>query len=79
MTPPTAPTLPNADVLVDMADSLRALRILCRGARRRAQHAARAGQRQVATRFAAHARLLERAAVALQRELRHALALPAAA
>ena len=78
MTTPNAPSLPNAAVLAEMADSLRALRILCRGARRRAQRAARAGQRQIAARFAAHARFLAQAALALQRELRHALALPAA-
>jgi hypothetical protein len=79
-TPRTQPAekLPSADVLAEMADSLRALRILCRGARRRAQRAARAGQAQVAARFSAHARLLARAAIALQRELRHALALPVA-
>ena len=68
----------TADALADMADTLRALRILCRGARRRAQRAARSGQRQVAVRFASHALLLARAARAMQHELRHALALPAA-
>ena len=74
-TPPPATT--TADALADMADTLRALRILCRGARRRAQQAARSGQRQVAVRFVSHARVLARAARAMQHELRHALALPA--
>jgi hypothetical protein len=76
MTTPNATALPNADVLAEMADSLR---ILCRGARRRAQREARAGQRQVAARLAARSRFLVTTAVALQHELRHALALPPAA
>jgi hypothetical protein len=66
----------TADPLTEMVDTLRALRILARAARRRATAAARNGQRAVALRFAAHARLLARAACALQAELRRALALP---
>lgn len=66
-----------ADALAEMADTLRALRILARAARRRAAQAARDGQRQVALRFLAHARRLLRAAGLVQTELRRALALPA--
>jgi hypothetical protein len=73
------PTAQAAATLADLVDTLRALRILARGARRRALKAARSGQRAAAARFAAHARLLARAAVAVQADLRRALALPVGA
>lgn len=75
----SAPTPATADdALSEMADTLRALRILMRGARRRAAQATRLGQSAVARRFAAHARLLAKAAAAVQGELRRAFALPVA-
>ena len=76
---PDTPSFPRtpADALAEMADTLRALRILARAARRRAGQAAREGQRMVALRFLAHARRLARAASLVQVELRRALALPA--
>ena len=69
----------DAATLAEMVDTLRALRILARAARRRAARATKAGQRAIARRCAAHARLLARAAIAVQHELRRGLALPVAA
>jgi NAD(P)H-hydrate repair Nnr-like enzyme with NAD(P)H-hydrate dehydratase domain len=72
-------TATEGDTLTEMVDTLRALRILARAARRRAGAAARAGHRAGALRFTAHARLLSRTARAMQIELQRVLGVPVAA